>query len=103
MKTMDPLTLKTHLDNQEVCLIDVREPNEYSQNHISGSILVPLSSVSHYDFTPYLNQKIVMQCRSGARSAAACQILQDRYDGVNVYNLTGGIMGWMSQGLPVNE
>jgi rhodanese-related sulfurtransferase len=43
-----------------------------------------------------------MVCRSGARSAQACQFLQQQgYS--NVYNLRGGMMRWVQSGLPAHQ
>ncbi len=36
-------TLKQWLDQQHVLLIDVREPAEYAEEHLSGATLFPLS------------------------------------------------------------
>jgi rhodanese-related sulfurtransferase len=42
------------------------------------------------------DKPVIMQCRSGARSAAAvAQLEQLGY--TNVYNLKGGILGWAAE------
>jgi rhodanese-related sulfurtransferase len=45
------------------------------------------------------DEKLVMVCRSGARSAQACMFLQ-QHGFSNVYNLRGGMMGWVQSGFP---
>ena len=42
MKTITAHELKFWLDNNEAQVVDVREPSEYKEGHIPGSILIPL-------------------------------------------------------------
>ncbi len=75
-------------------LIDVREPSEYSEGHISGSHLIPLGTLATVlDKIPKV--PIVIHCQSGVRSLRACYILGQA--GIpNVRNLAGGIEAWLS-------
>ena len=78
------LTL-TH--EQEAYLIDVREPDEVLQGSIPSSVNLPLSVLagslalnpeafkSKFGFEqPQKDQEVVFYCRSGKRSASACDI-----------------------------
>jgi molybdopterin/thiamine biosynthesis adenylyltransferase/rhodanese-related sulfurtransferase len=74
----------------QVELIDVREPHEYEISQITGSKLIPLG-----ELMTRLNEldsadQIVLQCRTGARSAQAQQLLWDA-GFRKTYNLVGGI------------
>jgi rhodanese-related sulfurtransferase len=97
IKTVDPKTLKTWLDNDEAILIDVRDQIEHSQECIDCATLIPLSEFSA-EKVPSTNKKIVIHCRSGARSAAACERLLEDMPNANVYNLEGGILAWAKCG-----
>ena len=81
-------------------LVDVREPNEYSEIHADGALLLPLSELeARYAELPN-DKPLVMICRSGARSARAGEfLLQNGYS--DVTNLTGGTLAWNEAGLPV--
>ena len=52
-------------------LIDVHQPDEYTQAHIPGSKLIPLMELESRLVDIALNMDIVFYCRSGARSKAA--------------------------------
>lgn len=59
-------------------LIDVREPDEFSQGHVEKAMNVPLSKLmsgtaSLHDLPK--DSKIVVYCRSGSRAGVAMQIL----------------------------
>jgi adenylyltransferase/sulfurtransferase len=70
-------------------LIDVREAHEYEAGHMGGEH-IPLGELPQNLSKIDKDKKIVMQCRSGGRSANAAQFLEQK--GFNyVYNLEGGI------------
>ena len=77
-------------------LIDVREPYEYGIAEIGGE-LIPLATVlESIDRIPK-DIPVVVQCRSGARSASAIRKLEDTHGYTNLVNLTGGILGWQEE------
>lgn len=79
-------------------VIDVRGMNEIATGTVSGAEAVPLHTLPVRVSEFSREDKLVFICRSGARSAQACMFLQQQgYD--NVFNLRGGMMGWMQHGL----
>lgn len=72
-------------------LVDVREPYEYEQGHIKGAVNKPLSEFRTIlkDCCDDPDAKIMVYCRTGARSGMAAQILQ--MNGFDVENI-GGII-----------
>ncbi|MBE3556624.1 MAG: molybdopterin-synthase adenylyltransferase MoeB [Firmicutes bacterium] len=84
----------------EVYLLDVRNPDEYAQSHIEGSHLLPLPSLpEHLNEVPK-DRKVICICHVGQRSAQAARLL--RAAGYrSVYNMTGGMLAWESEGRPV--
>lgn len=102
-QTVDATTASQWLNDGAAVLIDVREVPEYDAEHIEQAHLAPLSQF--YTALPDLTQEmrhIVVQCRSGKRSAQACAALQTALpQHTHIYNLTGGIIAWREAGLPV--
>lgn len=96
IKNIDVLTLKNWLDNQEAILIDVREIEEYENDHIKDAINIPLTQIidNIEKIQAFSNKKIIMQCRIGVRSMSACNILCEHGFKFDVHNLEGGIMAW---------
>jgi rhodanese-related sulfurtransferase len=78
-------------------LVDVRTPEEFASGHLLGAVNVPLSELQNNlaAWVPRLPRDVpvVLQCRSGARSTQAAQILI-RAGFANVLNLDGGILDW---------
>lgn len=74
-------------------LIDVREPHEFAVEHIPGAVLIPLGELENRLSELPQGDLLVMQCRSGQRSARACALLRSHgFD--RVINLKGGILDW---------
>ena len=95
--------LKEKLDsNQKIQLIDCREHAEWDEAHILGATLLPLSELElkYETILQDKNAKIIIQCRSGARSMKTCIFLLSR-GFTDLTNVEGGIMGWMQAGFPV--
>ena len=89
-----PEALAKQLDQGEnIKIIDVREPHEYEIANIGGE-LIPLGEITdHVEQIPK-DQKVVIHCRSGKRSADAIKQLQSAYGYQNLYNLKGGILAY---------
>lgn len=90
-------------NNQSIKLIDVRTPEEYDEQHLSNSKLIPLDNlVSEISNVENLNKsdEIIVYCRSGRRSEAAYNLLTSQ-GYTNVKSMAGGINEWTSLGYSV--
>ena len=77
-------------------LIDVREPYEYGIAEIGGK-LIPLATVLESTDRIPKDIPVVVQCKSGVRSARAIRELKEKHGYTNLINLTGGILGWQKE------
>src|SRR5437867_2047691 len=94
---MSARELKRKMDARVVFeLIDVREPFEYEIARIDGAKLIRLGEIAERVDELQREQTIVVHCHSGARSAEAVRLLQQR-GFTNVYNLEGGIDAWSNE------
>ncbi len=82
-------------------LVDVREPEERAASRIGGSVHIPLDELAASARRLDRDRPIVFQCHLGARSAYATDAF--RAAGYDAYNLTGGIVAWAENGLPVER
>jgi len=101
IKNIDAKTLKKWLETNEAIVVDVREPAEHEAEKISGSTLLPLADVKKNSLPECGNKKLVFHCRSGKRSASACQKLLAEDSNLEIYNLEGGISAWGANGCDV--
>ena len=91
VKDISTLELENWISNgEDFQIIDVRETSEYEQINI-GAHLIPLGEVIARNHEIEREKKVVIHCRSGARSAKAIRQLEEiGFD--NLYNLKGGIL-----------
>lgn len=104
-KELDPGKLQTLLQDQAkqgVILIDVRTPAEVVRGYIAGSKNIPLHVLPTKEAELDKEKPVIFYCQSGGRSAQACTFLAAR-GFENVYNLTGGFVGWVRAGLPAQS
>jgi rhodanese-related sulfurtransferase len=95
MTDIDVHELKQKLDAKEdFVFIDVREEHEYVEFNL-GAKLMPLSNFVSFipELLDYKDQEIVVHCRSGARSGAVKQSLEQQ-GFTKVRNLLGGVLEW---------
>lgn len=81
-------------ENSDIVIVDVREEEEMAEGYIEGAVLIPLDTVES-DIENKIQDKdktILVYCRSGRRSAIACDIM-DSLGYKNVYDF-GGIIDW---------
>ncbi|HEY0921381.1 rhodanese-like domain-containing protein [Rheinheimera pacifica] len=104
--------------DSETVLIDVREPSEFAQQHITGAVNYPRGvlemnihnhpKVAATGCEPQIALQQLAQhpmyliCRSGARSALAAEALQ-RMGFSKIYSVAGGMQAWLDAGLPVKQ
>lgn len=96
MKEVTVTELKQMMNNKEdFQLIDVREPHEADIAQIGGE-LIPMGEVMNNLDKISKSKKVIIHCRSGARSGTICKALESQgYN--NVYNLKGGILAWSNE------
>lgn len=86
--------LDAGLERTNTLLIDVREPYEWQIAHIDGAQLIPKGQVHEHLHELSQADEILVQCRSGARSADVTKFLIDDIGFKNVKNVKGGILAW---------
>lgn len=79
--------------------LDVRRATEFAEGHIHGA-----TNISHTRLADNLaalpkDRPIIVNCRSGGRSARACSLLERH--GYDATNVAGGFAGWEMAELPV--
>ena len=84
--------------------IDVRSPQEFEQGHVPGAYNIPIAFLTPAGMQPNpgfvaavtrrfpKTQRIVFGCKSGGRSARACEFLQQQ-GYAQLVNMAGGFHG----------
>jgi adenylyltransferase/sulfurtransferase len=99
VRQMTPVQLKERLDaGDDLFILDVRQAHEWEISNLEplGAKLIPQSEVMNHIDEFDQNQEIVVQCRSGVRSANVIMIMQ-QLGFKNLWNLDGGINRWAQE------
>jgi len=89
--------LKRSIDKQEnLFILDVREPQEHQICRIPGSTLIPLGDLPTRLVELEGYDRMVVHCKSGMRSAKAVQLLH-KAGFKKAKNLRGGILAWIDK------
>jgi adenylyltransferase/sulfurtransferase len=97
--TITATELKAMLDGDDkIFLVDVREPNEHEIVSIPGAVLIPKDqflSGAALERLPH-DRKIVLHCKSGARSAECLAVVKNA-GFADAVHLGGGVLAWVNQ------
>jgi rhodanese-related sulfurtransferase len=84
----------------DVPVIDVREPDEYTAAHVPGATLVPLATVPDNLAQVPTDGTVYVICAKGGRSLKAAEFY--RAQGIDAVNVAGGTTAWVDAGQPVS-
>jgi rhodanese-related sulfurtransferase len=100
---IDPAAARDLIQKRDAVIIDVREADEFASCRIPRSRHIPLRQIGRRinELEKYRERPILLNCRSGSRSAKACSLL--RKNGYEAYNLRGGLVGWARANMSIED
>ena len=104
VKEVDTAASLQLINHKNAVILDVREESEFKGGHLLNAKLIPLGKLRERigELERYREHPILVVCRSGQRSAAACTVLGKNGFGL-AYNLKGGVLAWQKAGLPLEK
>ena len=100
IRNISPAEAKRLMDEENVLLVDIREPEEFAREHIAGARLEPLSVLPLLAPDPDRERPAAFYCHSGRRAKDNATGLEGRAFAAT-YIVEGGLEGWEKAGLPV--
>lgn len=100
MDDYTPQQVAELLEQGEIQLVDVRQPEEREAGRIAGDRFIELSKLAAEVDTVDRDRPVVFYCRSGSRSAMASEAF--RGAGFDAHNMLGGLLEWDAAGLPLD-
>lgn len=99
---LSPAEVQARIASGRAVLVDIREADEFARAHVPGARSQPLSAWEQAHLTVDPAADVIFTCRTGMRTAGACDRLAARVQG-EAFVLDGGLDGWAKAGLPVIE
>ena len=97
-----PVELAQLLPTGQVVAVDTRDPAAFARAHIPGAQNLPLEEIESRLAELHMMQgQPVLYCRSGDKTKELAAKLEEQ--GVPVAFLEGGLLGWESEGLPIQR
>jgi rhodanese-related sulfurtransferase len=100
MDDYTPQQVAELLEQGEIQLIDVRQPEEHEAGRIAGDRFIELAQLATHVDSIDRDRPVVFYCRSGSRSAMATDAF--RGAGFDAHNMLGGLLEWDAAGLPLD-
>ena len=99
-KRLSPQETFEAVENGEAVLLDIRRIDEFAAERIPGAILAPMEELQPHALPSQETKTIVLQCRSGGRTAKLAHALLEAGMVDSIAHLEGGILAWKAEGLP---
>jgi len=102
--SLTPAAAVQLMNNEDVVLLDVREPSETAGGKIGKAVQIPVGAIEKRvgELEKHKNKTMLVYCKTGARSGTACRELSKNGFG-KVYSLKGGILAWQDDHLPISK
>lgn len=102
--SLTPAAAVQLINNEDVVVVDVREPSETAGGKISKAVQIPVAALKTRiaELDKHKDKTLLVYCKTGARAGAACkQLSQAGFE--KVYNLSGGLLAWQEANLPISK
>ncbi len=98
---ISPQDAASKLQSSEAVIVDVREKDEWDEQHIPGAIHLSRGTLELdvEEKVPDMNATIICHCGGGGRGALATESLR-KMGYKNARNMAGGFKAWKAAGLP---
>ena len=97
---LDPHETLALIEAGEAVLLDVRNIHEFDAERIAGAMLAPMPELQPHALPTQDGKRLILQCRSGARTAQLAEALLGAGLFERMAHLEGGLLAWKEAGLP---
>ncbi|MEH6448574.1 MAG: rhodanese-like domain-containing protein [Oleispira sp.] len=89
------------INKQNAAVLDIRDKKEFEAGHLANAINIPYSTLTERlsELESSKEHPIVLVCKSGQSVGMAGKTLKQK--GFQVFRLSGGMLEWSNQNLPV--
>lgn len=102
LRPLSPQDVRARIVAGRAVLVDVRKSDEFARLHVPGSLSYPLSGLEAAHLSVPPDAEVIFTCRSGMRTAGACDRLATRVAG-DAFVMQGGLDAWAKAGLPLAQ
>ena len=88
-------------NSEDAVFVDIRDSKDFNAGHIANAVNIPFSALASRmnELDKYKDKPLILVCKSGQTVNMAGKTLREK--GFNVVRMSGGMMEWSNQNLPV--
>ena len=88
-------------NNEDAVFVDIRDAKDFSAGHIANAVNIPFATLTSRmsELDKYKDKPLILVCKSGQTVNMAGKTLREK--GFNAVRMSGGMMEWNNQNLPV--
>jgi len=100
IRTVTPLEAEALLHQEDLDVVDVRDPRDWAAGHIPRARPLPLGEITANARTALPHDGVLFVCARGVRSLTAAKAAE-AIGFERLYSIEGGTLGWSAAGLPL--
>ena len=88
-------------NNEDAVFVDILDAKDFSAGHIANAVNIPFATLTSRmsELDKYKDKPLILVCKSGQTVNMAGKTLREK--GFNAVRMSGGMMEWNNQNLPV--
>lgn len=89
------------INKENALVLDIRDSKDFNAGHLAGAVNIPYAKLADRlsELDKHKERPIILVCKSGQTVSVAGKMLKEK--GFNAIRLSGGMMEWSNQNLPV--
>lgn len=102
--SLTPAAAVQLMNNEDVVVLDVREPGETVGGKITKAIQIPVGAIAKRmnELEKHKSKTLLIYDKTGARSGIACKELS-KNGFEKVFSLNGGLLAWQDAHMPITK
>ncbi|WP_430461568.1 rhodanese-like domain-containing protein [Thalassolituus sp. LLYu03] len=99
--SVSPAQATLMINKEEAVVLDIRDKKDFSAGHLANALNIPYANLASRlgELDKHKERPIILVCKTGQTVGIAGKMLREK--GFNAVRLTGGMMEWNNQNLPV--
>ena len=100
--TLSSMQATKLINDNSAVIIDLRDKKEFDSGHLVSALHIPYMSLKDkvVELSKHKDKPILLICKMGHQSGSAGKLLRQQ-GFTNVSRLSGGMMSWTADGLPL--
>lgn len=89
------------INKDDALVLDIRDKKDFGKGHVVNAKNIPFANLAGRlgELDTYKSRPVLLVCKTGTTVSVASKMLKEK--GFNAIRMTGGMMEWEAQKLPV--